>query len=134
MSKHGMLILAALAALLLAAGPTVAGDDANALAAAADQGLARNLKAVEVSTDSGGHPVVTLSGDGALSYEPQVLEEVIPTPGGGRCSVTPRCSSAGTSYPGCSRIVGWSAWTRARSVNSSLSPMPGRSRRCRAAR
>jgi type IV pilus secretin PilQ/predicted competence protein len=74
MSKHGMLILAALAALLLAGGPFAAGESAFALAAAADPVAARNLKAVEVSTDSGGHPVVTLSGDGAISYEPQVLE------------------------------------------------------------
>ena len=75
MSKHGMLILAALAALLLAAGPSVAGDGVDALAAAADQGGAKTLKAVEVSTDSGGHHVVTLSGDGALTYESQVLEQ-----------------------------------------------------------
>ncbi len=75
MSKHGMLILAAVAALLLATGPSVAADGAEALAAAADQGGARNLKAVEVSTDPGGHPVVTLSADGALTYESQLLEQ-----------------------------------------------------------
>ena len=75
MIKHGMLILAALAALLLATGPSVAGDGVDALAAAADPSGARNLTAVEVSTDSGGHPVVTLSGDGALTYETQLLEQ-----------------------------------------------------------
>jgi type IV pilus secretin PilQ/predicted competence protein len=74
MSKHGMLILAALAALSLAAAPSAAGDDASALGTAMDPVGAKNLKAVEVSTDAGGRPVVTLSGDGTMTYEPQVLE------------------------------------------------------------
>ncbi len=74
MSKHGVLILAALAALLLVAGSAVAGDGVSGSGAAEDPAGARNLEAVEVSTDSGGHPVVTLLGDGALAYEPLLVE------------------------------------------------------------
>ena len=74
MSKHGVLILAAWAALSLVAGSAVAGDGVSGPGAAADPAGARNLRAVEVSTDTGGNPVVTLSGDGPLAYEPQLVE------------------------------------------------------------
>jgi len=74
MSKHGVLILAAWAALSLVAGTAVAGDGVSGPGAVADPAGARNLKAVEVSTDTGGNPVVTLSGDGPLAYEPQLVE------------------------------------------------------------
>ncbi len=70
MSKHGMLVLALLATVLLTPGS----PRAAALPEPPDPLGTRTLENVTVAADPQGRPVVTLAADGRLEYESQVLE------------------------------------------------------------
>lgn len=82
MSKHGRLILAAVAAFAMAAagsggGPLLCAADipgAAAPALAAEQAPARNLKDLRVEKDDLGRLAVSLLGDGSITYRTELVE------------------------------------------------------------